>query len=60
MGSVKQTWKTLSLSLVTSGEEADGVSMKVRSAFVWSETVKEAPVVVGPTRTCIPSSIMVL
>ena len=40
--------------------EAEGVSMKVRSLLQASATAMEAPVVVGPTRTCIPQSIRVL
>ena len=57
LGSVKQTWNTLSLPAVTSTAEAEGVIMKVRSLLQTSATAMEAPVVVGPTRTCMPQSI---
>ena len=60
LGSVKQTWKTQSLPLVTSSEDADGVIMKVRSSLQEAATETEGPVSVGPTRACIPQSTSVL
>ena len=40
--------------------EAEGVIMKVRSLLQTSATAMDAPVVVGPTRTCMPQSIRLL
>ena len=56
LGSVKQTWKTQSLSAVTSSEDADGVIMNTRASFASAATATDAPVVVGPTRACMPQS----
>ena len=60
LGSVKQSWNTLSLPVTTSREEALGVSMKTRSWFTSVETERAGPVVTGPTSTCMPLSIRLL
>ena len=59
VGSVKQTWKTVVLSLVTSRDEAEGVTMSISSA-ISPETATAAPVVTGPTSACMPQSHRVL
>lgn len=43
VGSVKQTWKTVVLSLVTSSDEAEGVTISMSSA-ISPETATAAPV----------------
>ena len=60
MGSVKQTWNMLSLPLMTSGEEAEGVRANTRSSKTLAETEMAEPVVTGPTRACMPQSIRLL
>ena len=47
-GSVKHIWNALSLPAVTSGEEAEGVSWKYRSAKVSEATATQGAVVVQP------------
>ena len=47
-GSEKQTWNILSLSAVTLGEEAEGVSMKTRSSYATAETATQGVVVTQP------------
>ena len=59
VGSVKQTWNTVVLPLVTSREEAEGVIMSMSSA-ISPETATAAPVVTGPTSACMPQSHRVL
>ena len=44
-GSEKHSWNILSLPSVTVGEDADGVSIKIRSAFASALTVNVLPVI---------------